>query len=145
MAKILLTEDQFERLMKKILLENPESFEDLKYAHPRTGKMCKIKVAKSKVSRNDFENYGSVLVCDVYDDGQEMVVAELPVNGKSPQEVKDFICDNIERTYEILDDMLDYDEDIEINESISHRRWEIIDEPINCSSERSPRKKSWEI
>jgi AAA15 family ATPase/GTPase len=57
-------------------------------------------------------------------------------NGVGKTSVLDFICDNLDRTFEILDEMLDYDKSGEdIAESYSKfSKWEIIDEPIVCSN-----------
>jgi hypothetical protein len=140
--KILLSENQLIKLIKKIIKEEKYSEEDLKYTHPRTGAACKIKVAKNKVTSREHSKFGAVLLCDTYDDGEYMVTAELPVNGPTQESVSDFICDNIERTYDILDDMLTQDEDL--MENVNHRRWDIIDEPIKCGLERPKEKKSWE-
>ena len=144
--KIILTETELIRLIKKIIKEENYSEEDLKYTHPRTGVACKIKVAENKVTNLEYAKFGAILVCDNYNDGEYMVTAELPVHGPTPESVNDFICENIEKTYKILDDMLDHEEyDEELMEDIEHRRWNIIDEPIKCSSEGPKRKKSWEI
>lgn len=65
-----------------------------------------------------------------------MVIAELPVFGSSFDEVSDFLCDNLDRTFEILDEMLDYDKgDDELSESYSKfSKWDIIEKPIVCSN-----------
>jgi hypothetical protein len=141
--KILLSESQLIELIKRIIKEEKYSEEDLKYTHPRTGAACKIKVAENKVTNREHSKFGAVLLCDTYGDGEYMVTAELPaVDGPTPESVSDFICDNIERTYDILDDMLTQDEDL--MENVNHRRWDIIDEPIKCGLERPKEKKSWE-
>jgi hypothetical protein len=143
--KIRLTESELISLIKKIIKEENYSEEDLKYTHPRTGVACKIKVAENKVTNLEFSKFSAILVCDNYNDGEYMVTAELPVDGPTPEFVSDFICENIERTYEILDEMLDHEEyDDELMEDVGHRRWNVIDEPIKCSSESPKRKKSWE-
>ena len=94
--KIRLTESELVSLIKKIIKEEKTSVEDIKYTHPRTGKECLIKVAKHKHSNRPSGAYTAVLVCDVYDDGEYMVIAELPVFGSSFDEVSDFLCDNLE-------------------------------------------------
>lgn len=133
MAKILLTENQFERLMKKILLENPESFEDIKYTHPMTGEACKIKVARNKVTDMEHRQYGSILVCIDKEYGGERIEYELWVDGPTPKIVSDTICENLERTFEILDEKLTYEEEEPISEEVYSQRWDIIDQPIVCS------------
>jgi hypothetical protein len=143
--KIRLTESELIRLIKKIIKEEKYSEEDLKYTHPRTGVACKIKVAENKLTNREHSKFSAILVCDNYNDGEYMVTAELPVSGPTSEYVSDFICENIERTYEILDEILDHEEfDDELMEDNQHRRWSIIDEPIKCSSDKPKRKKSWE-
>jgi hypothetical protein len=134
--KIRLTESELVSLIKKIIKEEKTSVEDIKYTHPRTGKECLIKVAKHKHSNRPSGAYTAVLVCDVYDDGEYMVIAELPVFGSSFDEVSDFLCDNLDRTFEILDEMLDYDKSgEEISESYSKfSKWDVIEKPIVCSN-----------
>ena len=134
--KIRLTESELISLIKKIIKEEKISVEDIKYTHPRTGKECLIKVAKHKHSRNEHSEYSAVVVCDVYGDGEYMVIAELPVFGGSFDEVSDFLCDNLDRTFEILDKMLDYDKSgEEISENYSKfSKWDIIEKPIICSN-----------
>jgi hypothetical protein len=107
--KIRLTESELVSLIKKIITEEKTSVEDIKYTHPRTGKECLIKVARHKHSNRPSGSYTAVLVCDVYDDNEYMPIAELPIFKKSIKDVSDFICNNLDRTFEILDDMLDYD------------------------------------
>tara|TARA_R110000868_G_scaffold94602_1_gene260950 strand:- start:220 stop:660 length:441 start_codon:yes stop_codon:yes gene_type:complete len=142
--KIRLTESELIRLIGRIIKEEKYSEEDIKYTHPTTGVACKIKVAENKVTNNENSKFGAILVCDNYNDGEYMVTAELPVNGPTPESVSDFICENIEKTYEILNDMLDHEEfDEELMEAITHRRWNIIDQPIVCS-DKPKKKKSWE-
>lgn len=140
--KIRLSERELVKLIKNVIVESNYSEEDLKYTHPVTGKSCKIKVAENKLSHTDFNKFGSVLVCEDWD--QEMVVAELPVFGPTFDYVKNFICDHVERTYEILDEMLSRNEEHELSESINHRRWIVIDDPINCKVNYGDEKKSEE-
>lgn len=128
--KIRLSESELVKLIKNVIKENRYSEEDLKYTHPRTGESCKIKIAENKVSKQEWDRFGSVLLCERW--GDDMIVAELPVNGPSFDHVRDFICDRLERTYEILDQMMDYDDETELNESIYHRRWNVVDTPISC-------------
>jgi hypothetical protein len=137
---INLTESDLYRIVKRIIKEG-YSEEHLKYTHPRTGDECKIKVAKRK-----FDNrYGAVLTCDVHSDGNESVVAEIPVIKRNKEDVVKFICDHIEKTYEILDNMLTVTDDDFIMEGSEYSRFEIIDEPINCSVNRESNPQSWEI
>lgn len=134
--KIRLTESELVSLIKKIIKEEKMSVEDIKYTHPRTGKECLIKVARHKFSDRPSGAYTAVVVCDVYDDGEYMVIAELPVFGGSFDEVSDFLCDNLDRTFEILDEMLDYDKSgEELSEEYSKfSKWDIIEKPIVCSN-----------
>ena len=134
--KIRLTESELVNLIKKIIKEENTTFDDIKYTHPRTGEECLIKVAKYKHSNRGGRQYSAVVLCDVYNDGEYMVIAELPVTGKSVDEVSDFICDNLDRTFEILDDMLDYDKSGEelLEDYSKFSKWEIVDEPIVCSN-----------
>ena len=134
--KIRLTESELVNLIKKIIKEENTTFDDIKYTHPRTGEECLIKVAKYKHSNRGGRQYSAVVLSDVYNDGEYMVIAELPVTGKSVDEVSDFICDNLDRTFEILDDMLDYDKSGEelLEDYSKFSKWEIVDEPIVCSN-----------
>lgn len=135
--KIRLTESELIRLIKKIITEEKTSVEDIKYTHPRTGKECLIKVARHKYTNRPSGAYTAVVVCDVYDDGEYMVIAELPIFGGSFDEVSDFLCDNLDRTFEILDDMLDYDKSGEelLEDYSKFSKWDIIEKPIVCSNE----------
>lgn len=128
--KVRLTESELIKLIKNIISEGKYSEEDLKYTHPRTGESCKIKIAESKTTDSEFGKFGSVLVCDQW--GDETIIAELPVYGPTFEHVRDFICDRLERTYEILDEMLRDEEEFELSEEIQHRRWKVIEKPISC-------------
>lgn len=131
MKKIIkLTESDLTRIVTRILKEEKYSEEDLEYINPKTNEKCKIKVAifKPSAEKGDIKYHG-VLVCDFY--GNEMVTATLPIVGKSFEEVNDFICKNIKRTYEILDNILDTEEH-ELYESYENSRYKVIDRPINC-------------
>lgn len=141
--KIRLTESELIRLIKRIIKEEKYSEEDIKYTHPMTGEACKIKVAKNKVTDMENRQYGSILVCIDEEYGDERIEAELPVDGRTPEEVSDFICENLERTFEILDDMLSYEEENQIFEDVYSQRWDIIDQPIVCS-DKPKKKKSWQ-
>lgn len=140
--KIRLTESELVRLIKRIIKEEKYSEEDIKYTHPMTGEACKIKVARNKVTDMEHRQYGSILVCVDEEYGDERIEAELPVDGSTPEEVSDFICENLERTFEILDDMLTYEEE-PISEEVYSQRWDIVDQPIVCS-DKPKKKKSWE-
>ena len=131
MKKVIrLTENELVTLIKRVIKEEKYSEEDLKYTHPRTGDTCKVKVAEFKpASERGEQKFHGVLVCPKF--GEEMIVATLPVIRPSFEEVKNFICKNIDRTFEILDDMLDYT-DHEIYELIENERFRVIDSPINC-------------
>jgi hypothetical protein len=137
---ITLTESDLYRIVNRILKES-YSEEHLKYTHPKTGDECLIKVAKRK---NDGR-YTAVLTCDIYKDGDESVIAELPVIKNSKESVANFICDHIERTYEILDNMLIVNDEDYITENTKYGKFEIIDEPINCSYDRESETPSWEM
>jgi hypothetical protein len=128
--KVRLTESELIKLIKKVISESKYSEEDLKYTHPRTGENCKIKIAESKTTDLEFKRFGSVLVCEQW--GDEMIIAELPVSGPTFEYVRDYICDHLERTYEIIDEMLRDEEEYELSEGIDHRRWKVIDTPISC-------------
>ena len=141
--KIRLTESELIRLIKRIIEEEKYSEEDIKYTHPMTGEACKIKVARNKLTSMEFNQYGSILVCVDEEYGDDRIEAELPVNGSTPEDVSDFICENLERTFELLDDMLTYEEEEPISEEVYSQRWDIMDQPIVCS-DKPKKKKSWE-
>lgn len=141
--KIRLTESELIRLIKRIIEEEKYSEEDIKYTHPMTGEACKIKVARNKLTSMEYNQYGSILVCVDEEYGDDRIEAELPVNGSTPEDVSDFICENIERTFELLDDMLTYEEEEPISEEVYSQRWDIMDQPIVCT-DKPKKKKSWE-
>ena len=141
--KIRLTESELIRLIKRIIEEEKYSEEDIKYTHPMTGEACKIKVARNKLTSMEYNQYGSILVCVDEEYGDDRIEAELPVNGSTSEEVSDFICENLKRTFELLDDMLTYEEEEPISEEVYSQRWDIIDQPIVCS-DKPKKKKSWE-
>lgn len=142
MKKVVrLTESDLIGLIKKIIKENDERKEHLKYTHPITGDECELKIAK----RKSDERYTAILICDVYHDGDPMVIASLPIFKRTPEEVSKVVCDNIERSYEILDSIVSSVKDVPmLNESISSR-YEVFDEPITCSSDSYREPKSWEM
>lgn len=139
---ITLTESDIYRIVKRVIKEG-YSEEHLKYTNPRTGKECKIKVAKRK--HGDNNKFTAVLTCDEYDTGDESVIAELPVFKNTKEEVAKFICDHIERTYEILDSMLTVSDEDFITEDYEYSKFQVFDEPINCSVEREREIPSWEM
>jgi superfamily II helicase len=126
---VRLTESQLVKLIKKVIKEEEYSEEDLMYTHPVNGQLCKIKVAKNKFNDIDHHKYQGVLVCERW--GKEMIILELPATGSSFERVKNMICSRIERTFEILDEMLE-GEDEPVNESISTNRWDVIEKPLSC-------------
>jgi len=145
MKKIVrLTESDLIGLIKKIIKENNENnvrHEHLKYNHPVTGDECEIKIAK----RKSDERYTAVLMCDLYHDGDPMVIASLPIFKRQPEEVSKVVCDNLERTYEILDSIVSSISDVNmLSESINYR-YELLDEPITCSADSYREPKSWEM
>lgn len=132
MKKIIkLTESDLTRIVRRVLSEEKYSEEDLKYAHPRTGEMCKIKIAEFKpLAEKGEKRYHGVLVCPVF--GSDSIVAELPVIKRSFEDAKDFICKNLNRTYEILDDMLSGKDEDDLLESVESQRFRVIDKPLYC-------------
>ena len=88
---ITLTESDLYRIVKKVIKEN-YSEEHLKYTNPKTGDECKIKMAKRK---NDGR-YSAVLTCDIYNNGNESVIAELPIITRTKEQLIKGICNNIE-------------------------------------------------
>ena len=132
--KFIVTENQFKKLIKTIKEEEKYSEEELTYTNPENGKECFIRIAKKKFSENDRNQYSAVLVCDEFDSGNLNVVAELPVNEPTSKKAKQKICDNIERIYEILDDMfMEYTGEGQLAEDIESSRWEVMDTPIFCN------------
>jgi len=145
--KVRLTESELVSLIKKIIKEEKTTMDDIKYIHPVTGKECLIKVAKHKYTNRFGVEYGSILVCDEFNDGDYITVAELPVNGSSFEEVSDLICDNLEGVFNILDKMFKNESESEREEVMEgyskYGKWEVIDQPIVCSG-RPKKKRSWE-
>ncbi len=136
MKKIIrLKESELINLIKKVIREEKYSEEDLIYTHPVTGKECKIKVAENKLTDSKFRKFGAVVICDIYDNGKEMVIAELPANGPTAEYVNDLICDNLDKTFKILDDMFE-NETEDLIESIESNRWNVIDSPIVCRTNK---------
>jgi len=129
---IKITESQFERLINNIIEREKYSEEELKYTNPENGLECFIRVAKKKFSNDKNYQYGAVLVCDEYGDGKLSIIAEIPVNESSPEKVKNRICNNIEKVYEILDGMFMMDGEEFLEEDIEFDRWVVLDEPIFC-------------
>jgi len=132
--KIRLTESELINLIHKIIKEEKETQDHLKYTHPRFEELeldndgeCQIRVARNK--HND--KFSPILVCSRY--GKDLISAELPLRTKTKESIIKFICDHIEKTYQILDNMLDHNYDPDsISESTENSRWEIIGDPIVC-------------
>lgn len=135
MKKIIrLTESELIGLIQKIIKEEEYSEQDLTYFHPAIGKDCKIKVARNKNKMGRIEEYKPVLVCDMYDTGNEIVMAEISFSSQSTEEVKEFICNNYELVIAELDFMFNGSEE-NIMEAVDSRRWDVIDKPIFCGSD----------
>lgn len=141
--KIRLTESELVNLIKRIIKEEKYSEEDIKYTHPMTGEACKIKIARNKVTDMKHRQYGSILVCIDKEYGDERIEYELWVDGPTPEIVSNTICENLERTFEILDEKLTYEEEGPISEEVYSQRWDIIDQPIVCS-DKPKKKPSWQ-
>ena len=132
---IRLTESQLINLIKGVIKEERYSEEDITYTHPYSGKECKIKIARNKLTDRKFSEYGAVLVCDVYDNGKEMVIAEIPGTGPDPEYVNDLICNNIERVMSYLDHIFEGEKEY-ISEDVNSTRWDVIEDPIVCRSDK---------
>jgi hypothetical protein len=129
-TKIRLTENQLMSLIKRIVAEEKYSEEDLTFYNETYGKDCMIRVAKRKHSNIPGRKYGAVVLCDVYDTGNPLVVGELTTFGNTEEEVKEFICQNIEEVkaeYEVL-----FQGEEPLMESIESSRWDVSDSPISC-------------
>jgi hypothetical protein len=132
--KYRLTESELIRLIKGVIKEEKETVKHLTYTHPYAEEQeldndgqCTIQIAQKT---NNENMYGVVLVCSKYD--KPMVVAELGPKSENPKKLKHLICNNLERTYEILDELVeevDYDE---LNEDFEYDRYNVIDDPITC-------------
>ncbi len=135
--KYRLTESELIRLIRSVIKEEKETVKHLTYTHPHAKEQeldndgkCTIQIAQKT---NNENMYGVVLVCSKYD--KPMVVAELGPKSENPKELKHFICNNLERVYEILDELVeevDYDE---LNEDFEYDRYTVIDDPITCDPE----------
>lgn len=135
--KYRLTESELIRLIKSVIKEEKETIKHLTYTHPYAEEQeldndgqCTIQIAQKT---NNENMYGVVLVCSKYD--KPMVVAELGPKSENPNALKHFICNHLERTYEILNELVeevDYDE---LNEDFEYDRYKVIDSPITCDSE----------
>lgn len=142
MKKVVrLTESELIGLIRKIIKENDERREHLKYTHPVTGDECEIKIAK----RKSDERYTAVLMCDIYHDGDPIVITNLPIFKRTPEEVSKVVCDNMERTYEILDSLVSSVSEIPMLSESTNSRYELFDEPITCSADSYREPKSWEM
>ena len=137
---ITLTESDLYRIVKKVIKEN-YSEEHLKYTNPKTGDECKIKMAKRK---NDGR-YSAVLTCDIYNNGNESVIAELPIITRTKEQLTKGICNNIEKMYDLLDKMLMTTEDDFLVEAKNYGKFRILDDTINCSADMEQELKSWDI
>ena len=137
---ITLTESDLYRIVKKVIKEN-YSEEHLKYTNPKTGDECEIKMAKRK---NDGR-YSAVLTCDIYNNGSESVIAELPIITRTKEQLIKGICNNIEKMYDLLDKMLMTTEDDFLVEAKNYGKFRILDDTINCSADMEQELKSWDI
>ena len=137
-SKIRITESELINLIKKVIKEEEYSEQHLEYNHPRAKELelendgrCTIQIAQNR----NTNNYSPVLVCTKYN--QSIVSAELPAKSKNVEDLKHFICNHIERSYELLDEMLGgkVEDDEELNEDFTYDRFQVLDNPIVCSSE----------
>lgn len=143
--KIRLTESQLVSLIQRIVEEEKYSEEDLKFYNETYDKDCIIRVARKKQSNIPGRKYGAVVLCDVNDTGNLFVVGELTVFGKTEEEVKEFICQNIEEVKAEYDQLFNGEENEEpIMESIESSRWDVSDEPISCDFYDPDYKKPWQ-
>jgi|LauGreDrversion4_2_1035121.scaffolds.fasta_scaffold332409_2 hypothetical protein len=141
MKKIVrLTENDLARIVGRVISESYEEV-DLSYENPQTGEQGIIKVAKNKFTKSSANRYLGVLLVE---DGMGgyMVRAQIPAFGKTPERVKEIICNNLKRTYEILDDMLYKSPEFDITENFNiGDKYEIFDGPIVCGSNLYESKK----
>lgn len=133
--RIRLTESELISLINKVIKEEKHLEQHLEYEHPRAkelelenGGMCTIQIAQNR----NTNNYSPVLVCTKYN--QPIVSAELPAKSQNVEDLKHFICNHIERTYELLDEMLSgkVENDEELNEDFTYDRFQVLNEPIVC-------------
>lgn len=139
--KIRLTESQLVSLIQRIVEEEKYSEEDLTFYNETYGKDCLIRVAKRKHSNIPRRKYGAVVLCDVYDTGNPLVVGELTVFGNTEEEVKEFICQNLEEVKSEYEDLFQGEEPL--MESIESSRWDVSDSPISCDFYNPDYKKPW--
>ena len=84
-------------------------------------------------------------MCDIYHDGDPIVITNLPIFKRTPEEVSKVVCDNMERTYEILDSLVSSVSEIPMLSESINSRYELFDEPITCSADSYREPKSWEM
>lgn len=130
MKKVIrLTESDLIRIVKRIINEEKYSESDLIFTHPETNKRYSINVAEFKPAFEMGEKKYHAVAVDIENDSIGFI---LPVVKNTYEEVNDFICKNIDRTFEILTDRLK-PFDIDLMESIETERYKVIDKPINCN------------
>jgi hypothetical protein len=94
--------------------------------------------------RKNDGRYSAVLTCDIYNNGTESVIAELPIITRTKEQLIKGVCNNIEKMYDLLDKMLMTTEDDFLIEEKNYEKFRILDDTINCSVDMDQELKSWE-